>query len=100
MGEGVCDLEVLSVRLRGAGGLVNGVRLVCGPACDGACLVCGLVGWWWVGDAYCACKGETVITVGSKGVEAGAWLPATEHAKDVSPYALNAMVFGKGLRTE
>ena len=46
MGEGVCDLEVLSVRLRGAGGQVNGLRLVCGPACDGACLVFG----WWVGD--------------------------------------------------
>ena len=87
----MCDLEVLRVRLRGAGGLVNGVRLVCGPACDGACLVCG---GWWVG--HCARKGETVITVGSKGVEAGAWLPATEHVEDVSPYALNAMVFDKG----
>ena len=48
----------------------------------------------WVG--HCARKGETVITVGSKGVEAGAWLPATEHVEDVSPYALNAMVFDKG----
>ena len=94
MGEGVCDLEVLSVRLRGAGGLVNGVRLVCGAACDGACLVSGWLmgGGWWVG--HCARKGETVITVGSKGVEAGAWLPATEHVEDVSPCALNAMVFG------
>ena len=74
---------------------MNGVRLVCGAACDGACLVCGLVmGGGCVG--HCARKGETVITVGSKGVEAGAWLPATEHAEDMSPYALNAMVFGKG----
>ena len=43
MGEGVCDLEVLSVRLRGAGGLVNGVRL---------CLICVSVdrcGWSVVG---------------------------------------------------
>ena len=71
---------------------MNGLRLVCGPACDGAYLVCGLIGGSvgkWVG--HCARKGETVITVGSKGVEAGAWLPATEHVEDVSPYALNAM---------
>ena len=60
------------------------------------CVVDG--GWanggWLVG--HCARKGETVITVGSKGVEAGAWLPATEHVEDVSPYALNAMVFDEG----
>ena len=43
-------MEVLSVRLRGAGGQVSGVRLVWGAACDGVCLVCGLmvVGGWWV----------------------------------------------------
>ena len=46
MGEGVCDLEVLSVRLRGAGGLVNGVRLVWGAQRVTVLVLC--VGCWVV----------------------------------------------------
>ena len=100
MGEGVCDLEVLSVRLRGAGGQVNGLRLVCGPACDGACLERVRVWWanggWWLVSGPLRTQRRHNTTVGSKGVEAGAWLPATEHVEDMSPYALNAIMFDKG----